>query len=141
MLAVFVASISAIRPRNGSISGYVADRACASVNSGNQPRTSTSHSPRESRGPPGASPAPSAGLTYLRTVFTDTFKLSATTAFGRPACQCCKISTTSITSNALLAIQTSLVSKDQVEARVHQTRSPVGGPAPRVAVGNYLNAD
>ncbi len=36
------------------------------------------------------------GATYLRTVFGSTPRLAESTSFGRPACQCCKISTTSI---------------------------------------------
>src|SRR3954452_12816119 len=50
-------------------------------------------------------PDSAARAVYLRTVRGSTPKLAATTVAGRPACQCCKISTTSITSNALLAIE------------------------------------
>jgi hypothetical protein len=42
---------------------------------------------------------------YLRTVHGSTPKLAATSVGRRPACQFCVISTTSITSNALLAIE------------------------------------
>src|SRR5215218_265432 len=74
------------------------------MSSGNQPRTNSTHSARDNGAPPGASPAASAGATYLRTVPRSTLTLAATSALDRPACQCCRTSTTSITSNALLAI-------------------------------------
>lgn len=71
-------------------------------------------------------------------------KLDATTDFGRPACQCCRTSTTSITSNCLLAIWTSLtkggerdVYRDKEPRR--RTRIPMAGLGNYggVEVGNY----
>src|SRR5215213_2952397 len=96
--------MSLIRSRWASIVGHVKLRALASTSSGNQPVTNSDHSVRDSGGPPGVSPAASAGATYLRTVPRSTPTLAATCDFERPACQCSKISTTSITSNPLLAI-------------------------------------
>src|SRR3954470_8139224 len=96
--------MSLIRSRWASIVGPVKLRALASTRSGNQPTTNSDHSARDSGGPPGVSPAASAGATYLRTVARSTPTLAATCDFERPAYQCSKISTTSITSNPLLAI-------------------------------------
>ena len=85
------------------------------------------HSVRSRAGPPGARPAASAAAAYLRTVLTSTPRLAATTAFGRPACQCWSSYTTSITSNALLAIGTSLVSRDARGRHVHRQGAPDRG--------------
>lgn len=52
---------------------------------------------------PGASPAATAGPTYLRTVLRFTPRLADSSCCDRPAYQWIKISTTSITSKVLLA--------------------------------------
>ncbi len=99
-------------------------------------------------GPPGAIPAASAGATYWRTVFASTPRLRATSTFGRPAYQCCKISVTSTVVNVLLAISVlrpkrtkdTLSSKDQERNPPRPNRhgqpreNAIGG------VGNYLIA-
>ncbi|MFN2505342.1 MAG: hypothetical protein ABR540_14150, partial [Acidimicrobiales bacterium] len=82
-----------MRSRWASMIGNRRLRARASTSSGNQPRTSSAHSARDSAGPPGASPAASAGATYLRTVLGSMPRLVATTDLGRPACQCWSTST------------------------------------------------
>ena len=71
---------------------------------GNQSRASARHCSSATGGPPGAIPAASAGATYRRTVLASTPRLRATSTFGRPAYQCCKISVTSTIVNVLLAI-------------------------------------
>ena len=94
---MFVSNIAAISSRRASSTGHVAERARASTNSGNHPATFAAHPVRSSTSPsPGAMPSASAGATYLRTVLTSTPRLADSTSFGRPACQCCRISTTSI---------------------------------------------
>ncbi len=111
MASVFVTSIAVISSRRASKAGHVRLRAWASTNSGNQPATSAAQPARSLGCPsPGTIPAASAAATYLRTVFTSTPRLAATTVFGRPACQCANTSTTSITWNCLLAIRPALVS-------------------------------
>src|SRR5450759_4736006 len=95
---VFVSIIFVISSRRPSSSGQVRLRACASTSSGNQPATRAAHPARSlTRPSPGRIPSASAAATYLRIVFTSTPRLAATTVFGRPACQCCRTSTTSIT--------------------------------------------
>lgn len=91
-------------------------------------------------------PAASAGAMYLRTVLGSTPTLDATTDFGRPACQCCRISTTSITSKLLLAkLGTSLVSVASEVLQVQGVRQvdprPDTGPGNSVndQLGKYLN--
>src|SRR5438105_2195701 len=143
VVTVLVASMSTMRSRWASITPNVRLRALASTSSGNQPRTSSAHSARPSVGPPGASPASVALATYLRTVLGSMPRLDATTDFGRPACQCCRTSTTSITSNCLLAKWTSLLG----EQGVYRCKEP-GGWIPRPdggpgnngggEVGNYV---
>src|SRR4051794_41355702 len=54
-------------------------------------------------GPPGASPAATAGAVYLRSVLRSTPRLVASSFCDRPAYQWVKISITSITSKVLLA--------------------------------------
>src|SRR3954470_21830665 len=54
-------------------------------------------------GPPGASPAATAGAVYLRNVLRSTPRLVASSFCDRPAYQWVKISITSITSKVLLA--------------------------------------
>src|SRR5215218_5008571 len=54
-------------------------------------------------GPPGASPAATAGAVYLRSVLRSTPRLVASSFCDRPAYQWVKISTTSIMSKVLLA--------------------------------------
>jgi hypothetical protein len=56
------------------------------------------------RGPPGDRPAAIAGAVYLRTVFGSTPNDEHSSPIRRPACQCTRISTTSITVIVLLAI-------------------------------------
>jgi len=58
----------------------------------------------DSAGPPGTSPATSAGATYLRVVLRSTPTLAETLFFDRPGCQWTRISTMSITPKVLLAI-------------------------------------
>ena len=112
---------------------------------GNQPRASARHCSSATGGPPGAIPAASAGATYRRTVLTSTPRLRATSTFGRPAYQCCKISVTSTIVNVLLAIsvlrpkrtKNTLSSKDQKRnppARQRLGKTLIEG------VGNYLIA-
>ena len=88
---------------NTAIAGHDDCRRLVSTSSGNQPRTSATHCASARAAPPGTIPAAIAGAVYLRTVLRSTPKLSATCACERPACQCTKISVTSITSNVLLA--------------------------------------
>src|SRR5580700_12008755 len=82
-----------------SIAGQVTCRSRVSASCGNQPRSSSLLA-----GPPGLIPAASAGARYFRSVLRSTPRLWAIWFFDRPACQCIKISVTSITSNVLLAI-------------------------------------
>jgi hypothetical protein len=94
---VLVANIDSINSRRASSTGHVEQRARASDSSGNHSATRAAQPARSNTSPsPGAIPAASAGATYLRTVFTSIPRLADNTNFGRPACQCCKISTTSI---------------------------------------------
>ena len=98
MAIVFVPIIFSISSRRSASTGQVRLRACASTSSGNHAATRTAQPARSHPDPsPGLIPAASAAATYLRTVFTSTPRLAATTVFGRPACQCCSTSTTSIT--------------------------------------------
>src|SRR5262249_24059217 len=71
---------------------------------GTRPRPRPRHCSSDTGGPPGAIPAASAGATYRRTVLASTPRLRATSTFGRPAYQCCKISVTSTIVNVLLAL-------------------------------------
>src|SRR5271156_1834841 len=86
-----------------AISGHVDCSDERSASSGNQLSANAAHCSRLRAGPPGTSPAASAGATYLRTVFgsTPSEPLSSTIFF--PACQCSRISATSITFIVLLA--------------------------------------
>ena len=86
------------------IAGQVTCRSRVSASCGNQSRTSSAHSCSLFGGPPGVMPAASAGAMYFRSVLRSTPRLAAISFFDRPACQCIKISVTSITSNVLLAI-------------------------------------
>ncbi len=87
-------------------------------------------------------PAASAGAMYFRSVLRSTPRLSAISFFDRPACQCIKISVTSITSNVLLAIsppssQTGgrlLLLDGQVHHDTHVI--PMGNYV--IGVGNYV---
>ena len=56
-----------------------------------------------SDGPPGTSPASTAGAMYLRTVFGSMASDEHSSPIRRPACQCTQSSTTSITLIVLLA--------------------------------------
>ena len=113
---------------------------------GNQPRASARHCSSVTGGPPGTIPAASAGATYLRTVLASTPRLRATSTFGRPAYQCCKISVTSTIVNVLLAIS---VLRPEQDERPHSARRTRNGTPPRPTgtglgktliegVGNYL---
>jgi hypothetical protein len=137
-VAVFVASIVSIRSRCALIVPNVRLRTVASTSSGNHPATTVAHSARLNRGPPGETPAASAGATYLRTVLGSTPKLAATTTFGRPACQCCNTSITSIISNALLAI-TPRSPRRRGGSTEH--KEPNRGPTPPRPLGKYVNGE
>src|SRR5215467_4510783 len=128
------------------IAGQVTCRSRASASCGNQPRTSSAHSCSLFGGPPGAMPAASAGAMYFRSVLRSTPKLAAIWFFDRPACQCIKISVTSITSNVLLAIGPRprtgregrlLLLDGQVHPDTHAI--PMGNHV--IRVGNYVSAD
>ena len=102
--------------------------------------------PRLTGGPPGAIPAASAGATYRRTVLASTPRLRATSTFGRPAYQCCRISVTSTMVNVLLAIS---ALRPEADERHTQLEGPGAEPlrARRrlgktliEGVGNYLIA-
>jgi len=67
-------------------------------------RSSAAHSCSLFGTPPGLLPAASAGAMYFRSGLRSTPRLCAISFFDRPACQCIKISATSITSNVLPAI-------------------------------------
>ena len=148
---MFVSNIVSIRSRCTSITANVKLRALASTNSGNHSRTRTPQSSRLIVRSPGTNPSASAFATYLRTVPRSTPKLAPTSALGRPACQCCKISTTSITSNVLLAINPSLASKTSQDLHGQGTelRDPQAPstttPEPveyvNVTARDYVNAD
>jgi hypothetical protein len=101
-------------------------------------------------------PAASAGAMYFRSVLRSTPRLCAISFFDRPACQCIKISVTSITSNVLLAIGlpssrtggTLLLLDDQVHHDTHPI--PMGNYVSEVGnyvsvnpseLGNYMSAD
>src|SRR6266511_6028502 len=104
VVTVLVRSISAIWARWALIASWVGLRWRGSTSSGNHSLTSAAHCDRDRGGPPGARPAALAGATYLLTVPRSTPRLRATTAILRPACQCIRISTMSLTWNALLVI-------------------------------------
>jgi len=126
--SVFVASIVVISSRRASNTGHVRLRAWASTNSGNHPATRTAQPARSVPCPsPATIPAASVAATYLRTVFTSTPRLTATTVFGRPACQCANTSTTSITWNCLLAIRPALASKKRPRAGAYKDSGPHPG--------------
>ena len=102
-------------------------------------------------------PAASAGARYFRSVLRSTPRLSAISFFDRPACQCIKISVTSITSNVLLAIGPPSPSRTGgrlllLDGQVHHDTHviPMGnyviGAGNYVSVspselGNYVSAD
>jgi len=87
-----------------------------------------------------------AHATYRRTVLTSTPRLRATSTFGRPAYQCCKISVTSTIVNVLLAISGPPSGSGRKTHSARRTRSGTSPttPAPRETliegVGNYLIA-
>jgi hypothetical protein len=83
-------------------SAKVAERSSGTTNSGNHSRTRPAHVSVRTGGPPGTKPTSSARPTYLRTVLRSSPSELATWALGRPAYQCSRISTTSITANDLL---------------------------------------
>lgn len=147
MANVLVSSIFSISSRRASSTGQVAERARASVSSGNHTATFAAHPARSSTSPSqGRIPSTSAEATYLRTVFGSTPKLADSTSFGRPACQCCKISTTSIIWNVLLAIRPALVIADSDEQVLSVDSEPPAATRPATRelrerpVGNYVNA-
>ena len=91
-------------------------------------------------------PAATAGAMYLRSVLRSTPKLAASSFFDRPACQCIKISVTSITSNVLPAIRPRprtgrggrlLLLDGQIHHDTHLI--PMGNYV--IEVGNYVSAD
>ena len=71
---------------------------------GTSPGPAPATAPRPPAGRPAPSRPPPPAATYRRTVFASTPRLRATSTFGRPAYQCCKISVTSTMVNVLLAI-------------------------------------
>src|SRR5215472_18532294 len=139
------------------IAGQVTCRSRVSASCGNHSRTRQAHSSAVFPGPPGTMPAATAGAMYFRSVLRSTPRLSAISFFDRPACQCIKISLTSITSNVLLAI--SLPPSSRTGGRLplpdgqvhHDTHAvPMGNYViavgnyvivTRSQVGNYVNAD
>ena len=88
-------------------------------------------------------PAATAGATYFRSVLRSTPRLCDISLSDRPACQCTKSRSTSITSNVLLAIgppsQTGgrlLLLDGQVHHDTHAI--PMGNYV--IEVGNYVIA-
>src|SRR5271168_2970223 len=120
-----------------AISGHVDCNDERSASSGNQSAASAAHCSLLKVGPPGTRPAASAGATYLRTVFgsTPSELLSSTIFF--PACQCSRISATSITFIVLLA--TFLLVR--TTRRSFLDRRPEQGIPARRKQGNYVTAD
>jgi len=101
------------------------------ASSGNHSRAIARHRSALTGGPPGASPAASAAATYLRTVLASTPRLRATTAFGRPAYQCSRISVTSTIVNVLLAISPSVRQRTKNSlSSEDQARNPQPRDAP-----------
>src|SRR5262249_56676598 len=100
---------------------------------GTPPRPRARHCPSLAGGPPGPIPAASAAATYRRTVLTSTPRLRATSSFGRPAYQCCKISVTSTIVNVLLAISGPPSGSGRKTHSARRTRSGTSPttPAPR----------
>jgi len=119
------------------IAGQVTCRNRVSASCGNQPRTSSAHSSSVFGGPPGAMPAASAGAMYFRSVLRSTPRLAAISFFDRPACQCIKISVTSITSNVLLAI--GLPSSSRTGGRFHHLDGQVHPDTHLIPMGNYVS--
>jgi len=101
--SVTSAICSRISSWNTPSAGQLLCRSRVSISSGNHERTRTTHEASSNGCPPARIPAAIAGAVYLRTVLRSTPKLAAMSACERPACQCTKISVTSITSNVLLA--------------------------------------
>ena len=118
-----------------AIAGQVTCRSRVSASSGNQPRTSSAHSCSVLAGPPGTMPPASAGAMYLRSVLRSTPKLAAIWFFDRPACQCIKISVTSITSNVLLAIG---LPSSQTGGRLLHLDGQVHPDTHPIPMGNYV---
>jgi hypothetical protein len=81
-------------------------------------------------------PAATAGAMYFRSVFRSTPRLSAISFFDRPACQCIKISVTSITSNVLLAI--GLPSSSRTGGRLLLVDGQVHHDTHAIPMGNYV---
>src|SRR5580693_560408 len=87
-------------------------------------------------GPPGLIPA-AAGAMYFRNVLRSTPRLWAISFFDRPACQCIKISVTSITSNVLLAI--GLPPLSQTGGRLLLLDGQVHHDTHLIPMGNYVS--
>ena len=83
-------------------------------------------------------PAASAGAMYFRSVLRSTPRLCAISFFDRPACQCIKISVTSITSNVLLAI--GLPSSSRTGGRLLLLDGQVHYDTHAIPLGNYVSA-
>jgi hypothetical protein len=81
-------------------------------------------------------PAASAGAMYFRSVLRSTPRLWAISFFDRPACQCIKISVTSITSNVLLAI--GLPSSSRTGGRLLLVDGQVHHDTHAIPMGNYV---
>ncbi len=91
-------------------------------------------------------PAASAGAMYFRSVLRSTPRLAASSFFDRPACQCTKISVTSITSNVLLAIGPRPLAGREgrlllLDGQVHHDTHPIPIGNYVIEVGNYLSAN
>src|SRR5215471_8808114 len=120
------------------IAGQVTCRSRVSASCGNQPRTSSAHSSSLFAQPPGTMPAASAGAMYFRSVLRSTPRLCAIWFFDRPACQCIKISVTSITSNVLLAI--GLPSWSRTGGRLLLLDGQINHDTHLIPTGNYVIA-
>ena len=95
---------SAMYSWNTAICGQVTCRNLVSASCGNQRATNSAQSCPLIAGPPGSSPAATAGCKYLRIVLRSTPSDTDSSLIERPAYQWMKISVTSTTSNVLLAI-------------------------------------
>src|SRR4051794_30781713 len=92
-------------------------------------------------GPPGASPAATAGAVYLRSVLRSTPRLLASSFSERPAYQWVKISITSIMSKVLLAnvwLRPSLLGNEAGASGRRRARP--GTDTHVVPMGNYVIA-
>lgn len=122
------------RWRRSRISAQRTCRSLRSVISGNQLLISFDQSSSLIGGPPGASPARSAGRRYFRTVFGSTPSDMATSFLERPAYQWTKISAMSTTANVLLAIGCPSAFRTVGGQRDDECRAPRPGPSRPAAV-------